>query len=110
MHIEQACQILGIHHSDPDLEGSAHRAFRKLSKEYHPDKREDDDDTKFKEINNAYYVVKEFIKNPWAGQPQVPWPGNFGVNINGMHINVKSGRNITQTIDEHGNVHVTIEM
>ena len=112
MHIDQACQILEIHPNDPDLEGSAHRSFRKLSKEYHPDKREDNDDTKFKEINSAYDVVKEFIRNPWSGEPQQfdPWPAGFGVNIGGMNINVGAGQTVTQTIDEHGNIHVTISM
>ena len=112
MHIQQACQILGIHINDPDLAGSAKRSFRQLSKEYHPDKRDDNDDTKFKEINNAYAIVTEFIKNPYGGQPQQfdPWPAGFGVNIGGMHINVQAGQTIRQTIDEHGNVTIEIEM
>lgn len=112
MHIDQACHILEIHRNDPDLEGSAHRSFRKLSKEYHPDKREDNDDTKFKEINNAYSVVKEFIRNPWSGEPvqNNPWPAGFGVNIGGMHINVQAGQTVRQTIDEHGNITIEIEM
>ena len=112
MHIDQACQILQIHRNDPDLAGSAKRSYRQLSKEYHPDKREDKDDTKFKELTNAYSVVTEFIKNPFGGQPQQfdPWPAGFGVNIGGMNINVGAGQTVTQTIDEHGNVHITIEM
>ena len=37
-------------------------------------------------------------------------PAGFGVNIGGMNINVGAGQTVTQTIDEHGNVHITIEM
>ena len=109
MHIQQACQILQIHPNDPDLGGSAHRSFRKLSKEYHPDKREDNDDTKFKEINNAYSVVTEFLKNPWSGEPHVNvGPMGFTINIDGLNITPQAGQVVERRVDANGNVEIII--
>ena len=64
IEIQQACAKLGIHWNDPDLEGSARRAYRQLAKELHPDKTGADTAGEFNAINEAYHAVKEFAKQP----------------------------------------------
>ena len=65
MTIQQACQVLGVNPRDPDLEQSAKKAFRKLSKKFHPDKNDHKDAAeKFNQTQEAYEVIKEFLKNP----------------------------------------------
>ena len=111
MDINQACQILGVHPNDPDLEGSARRSYRLLSKEHHPDKTGNDDHEQFAQINNAYSVVKDFLKNPFIGQPTVMPNGftGFTINIGGINVNAQAGQVIHHTIDEHGNVDIVIQ-
>ena len=65
MTIHQAFQVLGVAPNDPDLEQSAKKAFRKLSKKFHPDKNSHKDaKEKFNQTQEAYEVVKDFLKNP----------------------------------------------
>ena len=107
VHIQEACQILGVHWNDPDLASSAKRAYRQLAKELHPDKTREDTAEKFNSVNDAYTAVTEFLKNP------IPAPlGGFG----GMHINVggmgsvPNGGTVHQHVDPNGNVIITFTM
>ena len=102
MDIYQACETLGVHPNDPDLQGSAHRAYRKLAKTLHPDKSGDPNTSEaFSKCTEAYETVKSFIENPTPPQqPQFGF-GGFGIHVNGA-------QNVTQTIDQFGNVRVTI--
>ena len=52
-------ETLGLSRSADDQELKS--AFRKLAKQYHPDRNPDDDDAeiRFKEINEAYEVLKD---------------------------------------------------
>jgi molecular chaperone DnaJ len=56
-------KILGVEEtaSDADIK----KAFRKLAQKYHPDTNKDDPNTeqKFKDINEAYQVLKTKKKN-----------------------------------------------
>lgn len=54
------------------------KAYRKLSKKYHPDNSQTGDEEKFKEINNAYEILSDKNKraefdNPFSSQ----WSGGF---------------------------------
>ena len=105
--IQQACQILGIHWNDPDLEGSAKRAYRKLAKELHPDKTGEDTSEQFNSVNNAYNAITEFTKNPMMVMHGIPIMG-VPINLGAMGFQVPNGGHIRQEIDEHGNVSVTV--
>ena len=52
-------ETLGLTRSADEQELKS--AFRKLAKEYHPDRNPDDDnaEVRFKEINEAYEVLKD---------------------------------------------------
>ena len=92
IHLHQACEVLGVHPNDPDLEGSARRAYRQLVKQAHPDKGGTTEE--FTMIDEAYRAIKQWIENP-------PQPGfAFG----GMHVHAPQ----SSQVYHHPNGSVTI--
>ena len=70
MNIHQACQILGVQHNDPNIQTLAKKAFRDLSKRYHPDKNNGTDTTaQFNDVQEAYAEIKNYLKNPQVAIP-----------------------------------------
>lgn len=74
MKLSEAYQELGI--KEGASEDEAKKAFRNLSKTYHPDNKDSGNEAKFKKINQAYQCVQNgkgddrednFASNPWAG-------------------------------------------
>lgn len=55
------------------------KAYRKLSKKYHPDNKQTGDEEKFKEISNAYEVLSDKNKKAAYDNPGFggPWSGGF---------------------------------
>lgn len=104
MHIYEACDILGVHPNDPDLQGSAHRAYRQLAKNLHPDKTGNPETSEeFSRATDAYNAVNEFLKlDTQTQQPTMP-RGNSGIIF---HVN--GGQQVSQSVDRFGNVTVTI--
>lgn len=85
--------ILGVERNSTQDE--IKKTFRTLSKKYHPDKN-GGDDTKFKEINEAYSVLSDETKRREYDNPN-PFGSGFGFNFNGfrrmasdiqVHINI----------------------
>lgn len=89
-------KILGV--SENASQDEIKKAYRKLAKEYHPDKRAGDKNAeeKFKDISDAYSILGNaekrkkydmFRKNPWAGQEgfnyQNAGPGGFHFEFGG---------------------------
>lgn len=82
-------QVLGVPRSASQEE--IHKAYRKLARKYHPDINKDKDaEEKFKQINEAYEVLKDSGKrkkydalgaNWQAGQDFTPPPGWEGVHF-----------------------------
>ena len=68
-------EVLGISKTaSPDEIKSA---YRKLSKQYHPDVNKDADaEEKFKQINEAYSVLSDSSKKAQYDQPQHPFSGH----------------------------------
>jgi len=73
-------EILGVSRdaSQKDIE----RAFRKLAKKYHPDANPDDEAAakRFKEINEAYQVLRDPEKRKEYDNPQPDWQTIFSRN------------------------------
>ena len=62
------------------------RAYRKLAHQYHPDKSGGSDDTKFKEINEAYQVLSDEQKRAQYDQFGSAGPsGGFGGGSGGSY-------------------------
>lgn len=89
-------KILGVNENASQEE--IKKAYRKLAKEYHPDKRAGDKNAeeRFKDISDAYSILGNaekrkkydmFRKNPWAGQEgfnhQNAGPGGFHFEFGG---------------------------
>lgn len=70
-------KVLGIARSatDDDIK----KAYRKLSKQYHPDNKQTGDEEKFKEINNAYEILSDKNKKAEYDNPGFGglWSGGF---------------------------------
>ena len=71
------------------------KAYRNLSKKYHPDKT-GGDDTKFKEINEAYDTLGDETKRKQYDNPQShfgfgDWPGGFGGGFGNGFGNFSTG-------------------
>lgn len=94
-------KILGIRENASQDE--IKKAYRKLAKEYHPDKRSGDKsaEEKFKDISDAYSILGNpekrkkydmFRKNPWAGQGgynfQDAGPGGFRFDLGGSGFDI----------------------
>ena len=107
VHIQEACQILGVHLNDPDLASSAKRAYRQLAKELHPDKSGEDTSEQFNSVNEAYRAITEFMKNPIASL--VGGIGGMHINFGGMG-SVPNGGTVQQHVDPNGNVTITFTM
>lgn len=75
------------------------KAYRKLAKEHHPDATQSHDDSKFKELNEAYSVIgddlekQKYDTHSPHGKDFQPGFGNgfFRVNINGQEFNPFGG-------------------
>jgi len=85
--------ILGVSKDAPSDE--IKKAYRNLAKQHHPDATQNHDDTKFKEINEAFSSIgddeqrqKYDVQSP-HGKSYNPGFGNpfFHVNINGQNVN-----------------------
>jgi DnaJ-class molecular chaperone len=89
-------KVLGV--SENATQDEIKKAYRKLAKEYHPDKHAGNKDAeeKFKDISDAYSILGNaekrkkydmFRKNPWAGQEgfnfQDAGPGGFQFEFGG---------------------------
>lgn len=73
---EEACAILEIPAESSD--DDAKKAFRKLSKKYHPDvNKEPGADEKFKKINEAYQVITTGVD---SGPTEVYQPSNISLH------------------------------
>ena len=70
--------ILGV--SKNATQDEIKKAFRTLSKKYHPDKN-GGDDTKFKEINEAYSTLSDEQKRRQYDNPN-PFTEGFGNGFN----------------------------
>lgn len=70
-------KILGVARSASDDE--IKKAYRKLSKQYHPDNKQTGDEEKFKEISNAYETLSDKNKRVAYDNPGFngPWSGGF---------------------------------
>src|SRR5689334_25016250 len=68
-------EILGVDKKAPKEE--IKKAFRNLAHKYHPDKKTGDD-TKFKEINEAYSVLSDDQKRAQYDQFGQAGPSGFG--------------------------------
>jgi molecular chaperone DnaJ len=76
-------KILGVAESASETEMK--QAFRKLAKEYHPDRRPGDKqaEEKFKEINEAYEVLSDQQKRAQYDQFRKYGPANYGGGFQG---------------------------
>lgn len=70
------------------------KIYRKLAKEHHPDANQNNDDTKFKEISEAFGVVgdeqerqKYDVQSPHGKNFQPGFGSFFRMNINGQEFN-----------------------
>ena len=85
------------------------KAFRNLSKKYHPDKN-GGDDSKFKEINEAYDILGDEAKRRAYDNPN-PFGGfhNFGETRGGFSWswNANSARPMPQNIEVHVEISMT---
>lgn len=92
-------KILGV--SERASQDEIKKAYRKLAKEYHPDKHAGDkkSEERFKDISDAYSILGNaekrkkydmFRKNPWAGQggfdSQDAGPGGFRFEFGGSNF------------------------
>jgi len=70
-------EVLGLEKSASQEE--IKRAFRKLAKEYHPDRHPDNPEAedKFKEISSAYEVLGDPTKRKRYDSPSPPFPGFY---------------------------------
>ena len=99
--------ILGVNKnaSQDDIK----KAYRNLSKKYHPD-RNDGDDSKFKEINEAYNTLGDETKRKQYDNPN-PFGGfhDFGTNKNGFSWawNTHNTRPMPQNIEVHIEISLT---
>ena len=74
-------ELLGVSKTATDEE--IKRAFRKLAKMYHPDNKETGDETKFKEIGEAYAILSDPQKRRMYDQFGHAGPQGFGGNPGG---------------------------
>lgn len=85
------------------------KAYRNLSKKYHPD-RNGGDETKFKEINEAYDTLGDEAKRKQYDNPN-PFGGfhDFGMNKNGFTWtwNTHNTRPMPQNIEVHIEISLT---
>lgn len=94
-------KILGV--GENASQDEIKKAYRKLAKEYHPDKRAGDKNAeeKFKDISDAYSILGNpekrkkydmFRKNPWAAQGgydfQDAGPGGFRFDLGGSGFDI----------------------
>ena len=99
--------ILGVNKnaSQDDIK----KAYRNLSKKYHPD-RNNGDDSKFKEINEAYDTLGDESKRKQYDNPN-PFGGfhGFGENRNGFtwSWNSHNSRPMPQNIEAHIEISLT---
>ena len=99
--------ILGVNKnaSQDDIK----KAYRNLSKKYHPD-RNNGDDSKFKEINEAYDTLGDESKRKQYDNPN-PFGGfhGFGENRNGFtwSWNVHNSKPMPQNIEAHIEISLT---
>lgn len=93
--------ILGVNKnaSQDDIK----KAYRNLSKKYHPD-RNDGDDSKFKEINEAYDTLGDEEKRKQYDNPN-PFGGGFGGFTWGW--NTRNTRPMPQNIEVHIEISMT---
>lgn len=108
MNLNDAYEKLGLKPGATSDE--VNKAFRTLSKKYHPD-RNGGDDTKFKELNSA----KQFIDNPKPENKfvdQNPFSNvdfnNFHFNFGGMPFNVGKRRKSTNFNTKQISINKTI--
>ncbi len=101
MEYKDYYKILGVDKNATEEEIKS--AYRKLAKQYHPDfnKGNPEAEERFKEINEAYQVLSDPAARRkydqigsayanWDGGGAAPfdWAEYFGVNGNGVHVNV----------------------
>jgi molecular chaperone DnaJ len=80
MNIDQAYKTLGLQNSATDEE--IKKAYKSLAKKHHPDVDKDNPD-KFKEINQAHDLIKDYRANPGKHSPFSRNQAAYGsVNLN----------------------------
>jgi molecular chaperone DnaJ len=79
----EACKILGV--SDTASQEEIKKEFRKQAKIYHPDNKDTGNETKFKELNQAFQLLESGKASDEYEPPASSW-GN--VNIGGFGINI----------------------
>ncbi len=76
-------EILGVSKTATDEE--IKRAFRKLAKTYHPDNKQTGDETKFKEVGEAYAILSDANKRRQYDQfGHAAFTNNGGANYSGF--------------------------
>lgn len=76
-------EVLGVSKTATDEE--IKRAFRKLAKTYHPDNKQTGDETKFKEVGEAYAILSDPTKRKQYDQfGHAAFTNNGGANYSGF--------------------------